>query len=177
MQEVLRLVLEAQDHDAGAHLDVGERDALDAGAGGDRMAVRARLRVADRGEHARLQDGRHRVLEALGLLVDLVPWDPEDVGEEALDEAVAADDPLGVLLAGAGEGDRLVAGALDVAVLLEAADHLVDGRRGELHGARDVRAGHREAGLVEPVQRLEVLLLGLFACSVAIAAMVFPSAR
>jgi hypothetical protein len=41
-----------------------------------------------------LEHGRHRVLEALGLLVDLVPRDAEDVGEEALDEPVAADDAL-----------------------------------------------------------------------------------
>ena len=67
---------------------------------------------------------------------------------------------LGVLAAGVGERDRLVAGARDVAVALEPADHLVDGRRRELHRARDVGAGHRQAGLVEPEQRLEVLLLG-----------------
>ena len=66
-------------------------------AGVDRVAVRAGLRVADRGEHALLEHRRHRVLEALGLLVDLVPRDPEDVGEEALDQPVAADDALGVL--------------------------------------------------------------------------------
>ena len=62
------------------------------GAGDDRVAVRAGLRVADRGEHALLEHRGHRVLEALGLLVDLVPRDPEDVGEEALDQPVAADD-------------------------------------------------------------------------------------
>jgi hypothetical protein len=61
------------------------------------VAVRAGLGVADRGAHALLEHRRHRVLEALGLLVDLVPGDAEDVGEEALDQAVAADDPLGVL--------------------------------------------------------------------------------
>ena len=54
----------------------------------------------------------------------------------------------------------LSAGARDVAVALQAADHLVDRRRGELHRARDVGAGHREPGLVEPEERLEVLLLG-----------------
>ena len=59
-----------------------------------------------------------------------------------------------------GEADRLVAAAGDVAVALEPADHLVDRRRGELHRARDVRAGHRELGLLQPEQRLQVLLLG-----------------
>ena len=75
----------------------------------DRVAVRAGLGVADGGEHALLEHRRHRVLEALGLLVDLVPGDAEHVGEEALDQAVAAHDALGVLGARVGEGDRLVA--------------------------------------------------------------------
>ena len=67
---------------------------------------------------------------------------------------------LGVLGARVGEGDRLVARARDVAVALEAADHLVHRRRRELHRPRDVRAGHRQAGLLQPEERLEVLLLG-----------------
>jgi hypothetical protein len=96
----------------------------------------------------------------LGLLVHLVPRDAEDVGEEALDEPVAADDALGVLAAALGEADRLVAAARDVAVALEPPDHLVDGRGGELHRPRDVRTGHREPRLEQPEQGLEVLLLG-----------------
>ena len=103
---------------------------------------------------------RHRVLEPLGLLVDLVPRDPEDVGEEALDQPVAADDALGVLAPVVGEGERLVGGPGDVAVALEPADHLVDRRRGQLHGARHVGARHRQTGLLEPEDGLEVLLLG-----------------
>ena len=129
-------------------------------AGHDRVAVRAGLRVADRGEHPLLEHRRHRVLEPLGLLVDLVPRDPEHVGEEALDQAVAADDALGVLGARVGERDRLVARARDVAVALEAADHLVHRRGRELHRARDVGAGHRQTRLLQPEERLEVLLLG-----------------
>ena len=91
VQEILGLVLEAEDVDVGADGDVGERDTLDPAAGDDRVAVGARRGVADRGEHALLEHGRHRVLEALGLLVDLVPGNPEHVGQEALDQAVAAD--------------------------------------------------------------------------------------
>src|SRR3712207_7139441 len=51
VQEVLGLVLEAQDGHRRALLDVGERHALDARARPDRVAVGAGLRVADRGEH------------------------------------------------------------------------------------------------------------------------------
>ena len=60
----------------------------------ERVAVRAGRRVADRRQHPLLEHRRHRVLQPLGLLVDLVPGDPEDVGEEALDQPVAADDRL-----------------------------------------------------------------------------------
>jgi hypothetical protein len=159
VQELLGLVLEAQHLDARALGHVGQGDALDAGAGVDGMAVRAGLRVADGGQHALLEDRRHRVLEPLGLLVDLVPGDAEHVGQEALDQAVATADLLGVALAALGERDRLVAGAGDVAVALEAADHLVHGGRRELHRARHVGAGQGQPRLLQPVQRLQVLLL------------------
>ncbi len=99
------------------------------------------------------------MLQALGLLVDLVPRDPEDVGEEALDQAMAADDRLRVVATVVGEAKRLVVGAADVAVALEPADHLVDGRRRELHRPGDVGPGDRQPGLLEPEHDLEVLLL------------------
>jgi hypothetical protein len=100
------------------------------------------------------------VLEALGLLVDLVPGDAEDVGEEALDHPVPAHDRGGVAVALLGELERLVGGLAHVPVGLQPADHLVDGRCGELHGAGDVGARDRQARLLEPEDRLEVLLFG-----------------
>src|SRR5215211_1241764 len=100
------------------------------------------------------------MLEPFGLLVDLVPRDAEDVGEEPLDQAVAAHDLPGLLASALRELERLVVAAAHVAVALEAADHLVNGRRGELHRPRDVRAGDREPRLLQPEHRLEVLLLG-----------------
>ena len=71
-------------------------DALLAGSLDDRVAVRAGLGVADRRQHPLLEHRGHRVLEPLGLLVHLVPGDAEHVGEEALDQPVAADDRLGL---------------------------------------------------------------------------------
>jgi hypothetical protein len=55
VQQVLGLVLEAHDLHGRADLDVGERHALDACARLDRMAVGARLGVADRRAHTLLQ--------------------------------------------------------------------------------------------------------------------------
>ena len=57
--------------------------------------------------------------------------------------------------------------ARDVAVAFQAPDHLVDGRRGELHRAGDVGAGHRQTGLLQPEEDLQVLLLG-DGCGVAL---------
>ena len=99
------------------------------------------------------------MLDPLRLLVHLVPGDVQHVGEEALDHPVAADDVGGALAAVLGEGQRFVLVALDVAVLDQAADHFVDGRRRQLHRAGDVGTGHRQARLVDPEHRLEVLLL------------------
>jgi hypothetical protein len=72
------------------------------------MAVRAGLRVADGRQHPLLEDGGHRVLEPFGLLVDLVPRDLQDVGEEALDEPVAAHHAFRVLEAVGREDQALV---------------------------------------------------------------------
>ncbi len=160
VQQVLGLVLEAKNGDLRALLDVGERHALDALAGRDRVAVRAGRRVADGGAHALLELRRHRVLEPLRLLVHVVPRNAQHVGQEALDQAVPADDPLRVPESLLREADRLVGSARDVAVPLEPPDHLVHRRGGELHRAGDVRARHREPGLLEPEDDLEVLLLG-----------------
>jgi hypothetical protein len=159
VQQLLGLVLEAQDDDVGADLDVREQRALLADALDDRVAVRAGGGVADRCPHPLLQHRAHRVLDPLGLLVDLVPGDVEDVGEEALDHPVAADDVAGVLAARLGEGERFVLFPLDVAVVDQPADHLVHGRRRELHRAGDVGARHRQPGLLQPEHDLQVLLL------------------
>jgi len=73
---------------------------------------------------------------------------------------VAADDRLRMLAALVGEREHLLLVAGDVAVALQPADHLVHGRRRELHRAGDVGAGDRQAGLLEPEDDLEVLFLG-----------------
>ena len=107
VEDLLGLVLEPEHVDRGARLDVREEYAVLASALDDRVAVRAGRRVADRGQHPLLQHRGHRVLEALGLLVNLVPRHAEDVGQEALDQAVAADDRLRLVAALLGEESDL----------------------------------------------------------------------
>jgi len=100
------------------------------------------------------------VLELFGLLVNVVPRDADDIGEEALDHPVSRDDVLGVAPPFQREVNRTAGIALDVAVALEAPQHLVHRRRRELHRARQVRTRHRQACLKEPKKAFEVLLLG-----------------
>ena len=85
-------------------LDVGQRHALDRASPASigwpcGHVLASPIAASMRASRTR----RHRVLEPLGLLVDLVPRDAEDVGQEALDQAVAADDAAGVLAPVLGE--------------------------------------------------------------------------
>ena len=89
--------------------------------------------------------GRHRVLEVLGLLVHVVPRDPDDVGEEPFDQPVSADDRLGVVAPGPVKSIERSSSRGHVAVPLEPAEHLVDGRGGELHGRGRRSPGHGAA--------------------------------
>ena len=66
---------------------------------GDRVAVRAGRGVAEQRDELLLDVGRDRVLPAVGLLVDLLPLEPDDVDEQPLGEPVAADDGDGDLAA------------------------------------------------------------------------------
>ena len=88
------------------------------------------------------------MFEPLGFLMHLIPGDPQHVGEKALDQAVAADDCLGVLAALRREVERLVRGAADVAVAFEPADHLAHGRGRELHRAGHIGGRHRQLRLL-----------------------------
>src|SRR4029078_6815604 len=103
----------------GADFAVGEQRAPDPVLADDPMAVRAGLGGADRGTHRLLHPRRHRVLYSLRLLVDLVPGDPEDVGEEALDQAVAGDDRLGVAAPVIGAAQGLFGLAREVAIVAQ----------------------------------------------------------
>ena len=93
-----------------ADVDLAERHRrrrLVVGAG-DGVAVRAGGGLAQHAVHGQLDAVGDDVLPLAGLLVGLGPRQPEDVGEEALGQAVAADDRLGEGLAVGGEVDAPV---------------------------------------------------------------------
>jgi hypothetical protein len=100
------------------------------------------------------------VLQPLRLLVHVVPRDAEDVGQEALHQAVAAHQRGRVLAPVVGEVDGLVRVTRDVPVALEPPDHLVHRRGGQMHRPGEVGAGHRQPSLLEPVDPLQVFLFG-----------------
>src|SRR6266508_144398 len=128
-QQVVVLVLEAQDTDRAAARDAGQRHAGHAWVVPDRVTMRAGPGLADHLEHARLEPGGDAHLEGLGLLVNVVPWHPHDLHEERLDQAVAADDVPGHLIALGGQRDALVGTAAHQALATETADHLGHARR------------------------------------------------
>ena len=89
--------------------------------------------------------------------VGLGPGHAEDVGEEALGQAVAAHDALGELRAFVGELDRVVVDRDEVG-LLHAADHLGDGRTGDVEPIGDAGLDDVDVVLPQLEDRLAVLL-------------------
>jgi dienelactone hydrolase len=81
--------------------------------------------------------GRHGVLEALGLFVDLVPFHAEDFAEHAFDQVVAERGPVGCFAARGGEADDAVLANLDEAIAFEPFHGHGDGRRGDLEPVRE----------------------------------------
>ena len=97
------------------------------------------------------------MLPLAGLLVGVGPRQPEDVGEEALGEAVAAHDPLGQARGPASaEPDRAV--DVDQAFALEALDHLRHRRAGDAEALGDAGLDDVDVVLVRARRCLAVLL-------------------
>src|SRR6266498_4114183 len=97
-QQVVVLVLEAQDARPAAALHAGQRHPRLARVVPDGVTVWAGPGLSDHLEHARLEPGRDAHLEGLRLLVDVVPGHAHDLHEKRLDQAVAADDVPGDVL-------------------------------------------------------------------------------
>ena len=157
-QQVVVLVLEPEDPDLAAGRGGGQGHARLARVVADGVAVGAGPGLADHVEHAGLQRRGDAHLEGLGLLVDLVPGHAHHLDQERLDQPVAADHVPGHLEALGGEDDPLARAAVDQALALEPADHPGDAGRRHLHGPGQVGRRPLDAGLPEPVERLQVLL-------------------
>ena len=120
----------------------GGRRAFDLVARSRGSGCRAGTWRGRRGAHELLLDvGRDRVLPAVGLLVHLLPFEPDDVDEQALGEAVAAHDRDGDLAALRGEPEGAVVEQLGVAVLDQAVHGLGDRRGREPEALDEARRG------------------------------------
>jgi len=99
------------------------------------------------------------VLPAAGLHMGLGPAQPEQVGEEALGQAVAAHHALGERHAGLGEPDGAGVDGDEVG-LLHAADHLGHGRARDLEALGDAGLDDLDVVLAQLEDGLAVLLEG-----------------
>jgi len=181
-----RSLLHDLDRDAGAHTDLGEvtqrlavtvvdpldeerrsrsrpvqplAPALRVAASGrrDGIAVRVDRGVAEVVVDASEQPVAHGVLEDLRLGMHLVPRHVERLGEECLQEAVAADHRPGVVRPMRGQRRSVVLPPHDQAVRLKPLEHRRDRRRGDLqHGCE--RGGRRRLG---PAGHLEDRFQGI----------------
>src|SRR5262249_6974124 len=131
-----------------------------AAKGRDGVTVRVELGLAEELEDALLHSLRDHVLEAFGLIVDLVPGVAEDPDEEHLEQAVMAHQLQGDLTALAGQLLPAVAVVLDQALGSQPADHLADAWRGDAESPGELAGRHRSLGSTQQVQGFEVVLLG-----------------
>ena len=108
-----------------------------------------------------------RVAELVGVDMRLGSRVAHEVGEQPLDQAVLADDPLGALDPGLGQDRLLLLAALDETLGLEPLQHLAGRRARDAEHVGDARGDRRRAagvGLVladrkgEEVDRLEVFV-------------------
>ena len=104
----------------------------------ERMPVRAGLGVADGGQHALLEHGRHCVLEALRLLVDLIPGHVQGPDQEELEQAMAADHLHRQPFTGAGQPCALIGRVGRQVRLGEGLEHPGHGARRDVQRLREL---------------------------------------
>src|SRR2546425_2849045 len=151
------------DRDLLARAAFAERAVADgrqlAGERRDGMAVGVELRPAQQLEDALLHPLRDHMLEALRLVVDLVPAVAEHADQKDLQQAVMADQLQGDFAAVRSELLAAVAVVFDQALGRQAGDHLADARRRDAEALRQVPGRDRPAVAAEQVEGFEVVLL------------------
>src|SRR5215813_6843578 len=100
------------------------------------------------------------MLQPVGLVVGARPVEAEDVGEPALEEAMAPRHGLGDVEALGGEADLFLVRYLDVALPLHAAERLCDGGSRDVHVPGEPRADDGLIAAREIVDGAEIVLDG-----------------
>ena len=170
----LEVLAHAPQHEALRGLGDEGREGVSASAEGGVVDVDAELAQARNGiavgraggrvedlDEALLHVQGDDVLPAAGLVVDLLPLEADDLGQEALGEAVRAHDLTGQLRADPGQFDGAVLVDEEEFVAFHARDGLGDGRAGLVEPLGDPRAQRRHALLEKLVDRAEVHLRGV----------------
>ena len=146
-----------------AALDLAERRALRPLAGGlgvDRVAVRARRRVAEHLVEPGLDARREGALEPGRLLVGLRPAEPDDGRQQPLEQGVAAEDRVGRGPAGEVSTRSRPSVWLDEPVGDEPAEHLARGLGRDAEMAADLGGPDMGAVAGHHPQGEQVLLRG-----------------
>jgi len=99
------------------------------------------------------------VLEALGLVVDLIPAVTQHLHEEHFEEAMVPDELDGHLAALAGQLLAAVAVVLDEPLRAKPRHHLADAGRRDAQPLSQLTRRHRALVAVEEIKGLEVVLL------------------
>src|SRR5215470_1900116 len=166
MQELairLGLLGDALHHEGCALRRLGEGNRI-VGLGlrhaGNGVAVWTGRRHAQHLREALLHHGRQGVLQTVRLVVSARPVEAENVGEPALEEAMAPRHGLGDVEAPGGEADFLLARHLDVALALHAAQRLGDGGSRDVHVTGEPRADDGLVASREIVDGAEIILDG-----------------
>ena len=160
---LLGLLGDAVDRGDGPGLHLAQADAgrpTPSGLGIDRVAVRAGLGVTEHLVEAGLDAGRDRTLETHRLVVGFGPAEPDDRGQQPLEQGVTPEDPVGGRSAGRGQAQVAALGVLDEAVGDQPPEHLARGLGRDPKVAGDL-GGRDLTGLVGAAhdpQREQVLL-------------------
>jgi hypothetical protein len=109
------------------------------GVHADHIAVRADAARAQLLDQLPFEFGGNGVLQLLRLIVHLVSFEPEDLGQHALDQVMAIEDAVRDLASCRRERQLPFIGYLDQAVAAESLDRHRDGGRGD---AEPPRKGH-----------------------------------
>ena len=116
--------------------------------------------IAQRADDVGLEGLADRVLEPVRLFVHLVPWHVQDIDEQPFGEPVTAHDTGRGEPASLGQAQAPLLVQLEQPLTLEPSHGLRHRRRGHAQTLDQPRAHGRDTGLLELVDRLEVVLRG-----------------
>lgn len=121
------------------------------------MTVRTNLRIPEHRDQSLFDTRRNRMFEAARFGADLVPPESENLGEEALGEAMAAHHADGDLEALDRQFDVAARPMLDKSFAAQLLEHTGDGRGANAQAGSERGCRRTRTLAFQPVNRLEIL--------------------